>query len=368
MKAGEPRDERDDGYMEVALPTSRDKVSVVVAVAREAVRCHAANPLSWLRLGEALLMSNETGEAVAILQEGLSRHPDHRDLAMATAEAYFQSGDVGGTLEVLVHHLQRSPGDLRARLRWFELLLASGRRDEAIRAATQRQAGDAEQLLAAGLLDAGTRYRLALALAVSGRETEAATMLSMAEVVSVNELACPAQFRSDAEFRGELRREILANGSLTADPPGKSTRGGMQTRDLMKPATPALASLVAAVEAQVHTYDQHNAALRGTRPARTQMNAWAVVYGQTGFQTSHIHPQGWISGVYYVGPESGEAGALKLGALPESYGIAPPWGVMRIAPRPSRLVLFPSWVPHSTEHAGRNEGRISVAFDLVPLP
>ena len=80
--------------MEVSAPVTQESLSVVVEVAREAVRLHAANPLSWLRLGEALLMSDEFDDAVSVLQDGLTRHPAHRALTMASAEALVQSGKV----------------------------------------------------------------------------------------------------------------------------------------------------------------------------------------------------------------------------------------------------------------------------------
>jgi hypothetical protein len=367
MRSKESGNGRAGRQTDVSLPATQEKFSVVVEVAREAVRLHAGNPLCWLRLGEALVMSNELDEAVAVFLDGLARHPAHRDLAMATAEALFQAGEAGRTLDLLERCLRQWPEDLRARLRRFELLLTAGPLDDAAHAAKELQVEHAQQLLAKGLLDAGSRYRLALALALSGRETEAAKLLPMKDVVSIVELAPPAQFSGGVQFRAELKREILANDTLTTDPPGKATRGGMQTRDLMKHPAPAVAALVEAIMQQVDAYGQNNAALLGIGPQRAQMMAWAVVYGESGFQTSHIHPQGWLSGVYYVGPEGGDAGALVLGALPENYGIAPPWGVMRVAPMAGRLVLFPSWLPHAAERAGGGGQRISVAFDVVPI-
>jgi tetratricopeptide (TPR) repeat protein len=344
---------------------AQDKASLMVAIAREALRLHGDNPLSWLRLAEALMMSNELGEALSVLQEGMALHSTHRDLAFAAAEAFIRCGQLGEGLSLFEQHVRRWPRDLGLRLRQFELLVALGRIDAARTVARGLQFGS-QELLAVHSMDSGRRYQLAVAMALSGREAEAAAVLPLEGSVSIVELPWPAKFRDGSEFRRELTREILANDSLAADPAGKAIRGGMQTRDLMNLPTPAVAALMALLAAQVDAFDPTKTAL-GIRPARYQLKAWGVVYGEAGFQTSHIHPQGWLSGVYYVSPEAGYAGALLLGALPEVCAIDPPWGLMRVAPVAGRLVLFPSWLPHATERAGGDEQRICVAFDVVPL-
>lgn len=352
---------------ETSFPARPGTLSAVVGLAHEAVRRNPSDPQCWMRWGEALIMASRVNEAVSAMQDGLARHPMDRDLTMVMAEALLQSGEVERSSDLLQGYLNRKPGDLPARLLSVELLLRAGRLGGAARAAQYLQAEHAHQLRTAGQFDTGSRYRLALALAASGRETDSATLIPIASAVSIAELPCPAQFAGSSEFRRELRRDILANETLTADPPGKATRRSMQTLDLMDQPTPAIATLVEAISARAQLYERDFKALLGTAPRIAQTKAWAVVYGKTGLQESHIHPQGRISGVYYVGPETGQAGALLLGALPESFGFVPPWGVLRIDPVPGRLVFFPSWLPHATEQAGCDQQRISVSFDVVPL-
>ena len=96
-----------------------------------------------------------------------------------------------------------------------------------------------------------------------------------------------------------------------------------------------------------------------------------MVSPSDGWQSSHIHPSGWITGVYYVAaplPKGANAyrGPLVLGALDsQTLGIDPPWGVREVEPAPGRLVLFPSYLPHSTLPSGVDGSRICVAFDVV---
>lgn len=91
------------------------------------------------------------------------------------------------------------------------------------------------------------------------------------------------------------------------------------------------------------------------------MSIWAVIYDDHGRQDSHFHPSGWLSGVYY--PQAG-SGDLLIGALDAAEAIDPPWGARAVDPVEGRLVLFPSYVPHSTAPAAA--GRVSVAFDVMP--
>ncbi len=106
----------------------------------------------------------------------------------------------------------------------------------------------------------------------------------------------------------------------------------------------------------------------GSRPPR---GGNALGHGE-GFQKSHIHYSGWLSGVYYVTApklshgDDVRAGCLALGSLDLPEGRESPWGIRDIRPAPCRLVLFPSFVPHATLPTKSPEPRICVAFDVVP--
>jgi uncharacterized protein (TIGR02466 family) len=109
------------------------------------------------------------------------------------------------------------------------------------------------------------------------------------------------------------------------------------------------------------------------RPKRARLVAWSLVQPRSGHQISHIHPTGWLSGVYYVRVPAircpgARSGYLVLGSLPSKCAeIDPPWGVRYIEPLPGRLVMFPSHIPHATIPTGSEEPRICVAFDVVPV-
>jgi uncharacterized protein (TIGR02466 family) len=102
------------------------------------------------------------------------------------------------------------------------------------------------------------------------------------------------------------------------------------------------------------------------------LNGWAVVVHDDGHENWHMHPSGWISGVYYVAvPEirsnAGESpGAIEFGPFP--FGGAanvPSWPRRRVTPHAGLLLLFPSYYAHRTWPTGVAEPRICVAFDVV---
>jgi hypothetical protein len=108
------------------------------------------------------------------------------------------------------------------------------------------------------------------------------------------------------------------------------------------------------------------------RPGRATFTPWALVFRGGGHQVAHHHPGCWLTGVYYVssrrdlpGPGGGHPGAIRIGVLPASSGIEPPWPVLEVEPVPGTLLLFPSFVPHETVPPGDGAERISVTFDVA---
>lgn len=222
----------------------------------------------------------------------------------------------------------------------------------------------------------GAIYHKAVALALLGRDSEARETMGIGAFVQAAPLQSPAGFADEAGFRAALAAEILANPTLHADPAGHATSKGLRTRTLPLPgdrATPALlASIGEAVCAYADGLSGDHPFVAG-RPVRAALQAWALVFEGEGRQVSHRHPGGWMTGVYYVrSPEARESGtprpgALRIGAPERSAGFDPPWPIVEIAPEPGLLALFPSFVPHETISSGRDEKRISVAFDVIAV-
>ncbi len=221
-------------------------------------------------------------------------------------------------------------------------------------------------------------YFKALTLARLGRIEDARDTLSTRRLVSIDALPAPEGFASAAAFREALAAEIARNPTIVANPRAKGTRGGRRPRRLRQPGAPLIEILIRQFKQAIDAHVARIAAQAGgvgyTPPAKAALDVWATLFGGDGYELPHHHPSGWLSGVYYVSApplpdETGFAGALLLGALDkERHGVDPPWEVRRIEPVPGRLVLFPSYIPHATEPSGLDGERISVAFDVIPVP
>jgi tetratricopeptide (TPR) repeat protein len=107
-----------------------------------------------------------------------------------------------------------------------------------------------------------------------------------------------------------------------------------------------------------------------TKRDEYRIDAWANFLGPDNHQSSHIHNQGWMSGVYYVttAPEEEEnpdAGWIEFNR--PGYGLPMLGGekvIEKIKPEPGMVIMFPSYVWHGTIPFSDLGERISIAFDL----
>ena len=237
--------------------------------------------------------------------------------------------------------------------------------------ARMRSLADAERLLAYGEralasnpAGANPTYFKALALARLGRDEAARELVSPWRHVEIVDSHAPPAWLD------RLGEEIGSHPGLRTDPTGKSLDGGKQT-GLLKPQDgPAIAAAMQFIRGQVEIYAAGLAAdgsgfARG-RPARGRLVAWGVVCGSAGHQRSHRHPNGWLSGVCYVAAPADGHGVFQGPLLVGDTGgaFAAPWKTRIVEPRPGRLVLFPSFMPHSTVPSDVDGDRISIAFDV----
>ena len=155
----------------------------------------------------------------------------------------------------------------------------------------------------------------------------------------------------------------------------QSVRGGSQTDGpLFMRIDPDIVATRAAVVASVERYrsalpprDLAHPLLGARRDGAVRFaGSWSVRLSAGGKHSSHTHPQGWISSALYVAlppPGFDHAGWLSLGDAPPDLGLSlSPLKV--VEPRPGRLVLFPSWLWHSTIPFAEGK-RLTIAFDIA---
>ena len=103
-------------------------------------------------------------------------------------------------------------------------------------------------------------------------------------------------------------------------------------------------------------------------PSEIFLNGWHVVLKKQGYNTAHIHPTGWLSGVIYLkvvpALEKNE-GAIEFSLNGQYYQHKKsPYFIFQ--PEVGDIVFFPSSLFHRTIPFTTDTDRIIVSFDLIP--
>ena len=188
---------------------------------------------------------------------------------------------------------------------------------------------------------------------------------------------------SAREYADEVA-EVLSRLHRTKRAPGnQSLRGGTQTSGALFARRGAqIADFREAILAAVHRgaeslrFDATHPLLSRKTQAVAIAGSWSVRLARgDGHHVSHFHGQGWISSAYYaqlprlgkgrIDGEGGEEGFIQFGSPPADWGLGlPPRKSVR--PEPGKLVLFPSYMWHSTVPFTGEGTRLTAAFDFVP--
>jgi uncharacterized protein (TIGR02466 family) len=100
---------------------------------------------------------------------------------------------------------------------------------------------------------------------------------------------------------------------------------------------------------------------------------WANISAPGSAHEAHIHPNNYLSGVYYVQTQEGADTISFQDPRSGAHFIAPrtsedtPDSTSRVTlrVREGTLVIFPAWLVHAVEPNMSNKERISVAFNLM---
>lgn len=182
-------------------------------------------------------------------------------------------------------------------------------------------------------------------------------------------------WRFDHPEPSTLNRQLLklTEAEKLRDPDGRSGRSnvqGWQSQDdlFRRPEWAELAGFAEACVAEVVAFNRWDRA----RVQPFISNAWAFVNGKNATGAAHVHPQAFLSGVYYIQAEP-TAGHLyfldprtvvTMTSLPLTE--VTPWSFAKVyyEPRPGRLLLFPSWLYHGVEANLSERDRVSVSFNV----
>jgi tetratricopeptide (TPR) repeat protein len=219
---------------------------------------------------------------------------------------------------------------------------------------------------------------MALALRDLGRYAEADRLVNTQVWLKRYTISAPPGYRTLPEFNAALEDHVRTHPQLTSVLFGNATHHGKRVNNLLVEPMGPMRLLAQIAMQQVQTYwaalppmPEHPFFKQGT-PAHAQLRSWAVLMERHGYETPHIHPDGLLSGVYYVQlpdvvaqTDAANAGWIEFGTPDPVYATrsTPPTRLMQ--PEAGEMLLFPSYFWHRTIPFDSAQERLSIAFDLV---
>ena len=331
-----------------------------VAARRSICEAHPDQPHRWLELARVLEAVGVHDEAEAALQRALTVEPGF-------AEAHTAAGD-------LAQH-RRDWSSAIARYRRAAALAPARPEPQIGLALSALKGADAdtalaacETLLARDRFDQSAIAYQALALRQAHQGAAADRLTDPDALVTVIDTGM------EAGILAVLAADLKALPQRLAAPRGQSVRGGTQTAgELLAVALDSIRAFRAWLDDAIDAYlvdrprdEEHP--FFAARQGRRRSTSWSVVLRAGGYHVPHIHPEGWISGVFYVAVPSldgpGEPGQLEFGPPGFELPLPSPPKRRLVEPAPGRLVLFPSYLWHGTRPFEGPGERITIAFDV----
>jgi len=360
---------------------------------KKAIALKPEAPEFHSRLGEVSIKSGRPEAAETAFRRAIALKPDNAKLYKWLGIALFRCQRLGVAEEAFCKAIQLAPQlpDLHTVL--SGLLFKLGRTQEAQKAlrqaiglapeqlgqqvaSTLQLLGDPQVLLQAcnAWLQLHPGSTLVLARKAAALD-EMGDRQGYDELVDFNRFLRQRYVKLPVNFNTALARQICTHPTLRRSNRG-TTRFGCQTDELqMEPQGP-IALFRQVIESAVTEYirtlpvDKEHPFL-AHRPKKWSLRIFATILRRQGHQTSHCHPGGWLSGVYYVRvPDcvttEGEQGWIEFGrSWIYAYETTQPT-VKMIQPRTGLMLIFPSYFWHRTIPLDRDQQRIGIAFDVVP--
>jgi uncharacterized protein (TIGR02466 family) len=168
--------------------------------------------------------------------------------------------------------------------------------------------------------------------------------------------------------------EALKSYDFIWQPASKSTTGGFHTSgNLFNSKSSEIKKLEEEINKKIKVFRKEHSKQKDffiTKwPSKSNIEAWHVKLLKKGFQTSHIHPSGWLSGCFYLKIPSDlkkDEGAIKFTLSGYDYPFDKKLPVFTYTPKVFDLVLFPSSLFHETIPFNSKQERHVIAFDIMP--
>ena len=385
--------------------------SEALSVMKKGVELHPQNALLHRLLARYHFEFGTSGDSVKTLWDAARRfktNPTLWQTLLELLERLHRSDEVADALTEIppevtsasvplqVHAAKNAfyVGRQREALQTFDDLVLSAPDDPDLLlnfAMTLLQAGDGSRAAAVCDQVLKNRPRDQLALAYLGvalrltKDPREEFLCDYEAMVSISELPTPCDYSSRDAFFCELIDTLEALHGSALHPLEQTVRGGTQTNGfLFRHPDPVLRSLEAQLKVEVvrlienfPVVPEHPfwpAKIISVRPENIEFSgAWSVRLSKEGFHTNHVHPTGWLSAVLYIALPAAEddsastEGFIQFGEPLKSLDLDMPPRLV-VKPEVGRLIMFPSYMWHGTIPFNSDQNRVTIAFDIAPLP
>lgn len=324
-------------------------------------------PEAYTWLGNSLVQLGRHEEGIQAYTKALRIQPAHAltHCYLGKTLLHLQRNEEG--LKALQAATRYDPTALQPFVLRARFLLANGNLQEAItncEAAFKLKSWDPEVL---------STY--IAALSESGDTETAHSLADSDRLMRMIDLPTPAVFRDITDFNRSLAAEIRDDPSLAYEPAGLATHNGSQTDSFTYEKGRTIEVLEHLIKTSIVDYcasltPQHP--FTAGKPSSAAINLWAVILEKGGYQEPHIHPNSWLSGVYYVKQpramtslDKQHHGWIEFHRPPKSLYCRRLTQLTLRCPQEGRLLLFPSYFFHSTIPTATDEERICIAFSMV---
>ena len=351
------------------------------------------HPLPWKVLGVILRRANRISESLAPMEMAARLSPEDPEAHCNLGSTLYALGRPKNAYVSYSRALKINPRHTPALLNRWQLLFDTGNYEAAL---SDIDRCDSESSRACGLetlyalerieeiynriekyavMDDTNIRMAAFAAFISAKEKRPTAHNFCQDPISFIHVSNLESYVSNfTQFIQELLNEINEIPSVW-EPALRSTSKGFQTApnlNLFEFTSKCLAKLRILICNELDSYylkySNVDCSFIRKWPRKKTLRGWHVILKPGGFQTSHIHTSGWLSGVVYlkVVPSVGtNEGAIEFSLNSDNYfdSKSP-----KMVFNPSRgdIVLFPSSLYHRTIPFTSNEERIIVSFDLYP--
>jgi len=346
-----------------------DDFGTASQIYRQVLKLFPDHPDALSSLAMIESQKGRPARAIKLLQKAISLVDDNAGYYMNLGSALTQTGEIDDAAAAYTRAIELAPTYPDPYYNLGDLFLGTGRPNDAIAVFDACMAAIGREFHALA-------YK-AHALDDAGRNEEARYLLNFDDYVKTYKFEPPEGFETIESFNAAMSKHIRNHPTLQGNV--MSTEHGKHTAELLREPVGPMAAMEQRIQEAIHWYiktlpdDPGHPAVKWV-PSAWKLTSWGVVMFDKGHERAHIHPNGWLSGVFYLNlpelihdPDKSPEGWLEFGRPSPDIHVQSALTLRHYQPDYGQMFLFPSYFYHGTIPFRSSQRRICIAFDVEPL-